>query len=282
MIARMIHMVQPLHIGNALRLHFTPPAGAVVWRALRKETNDIGAHDDPTAFLAYEGVDNVTVDATLLRNGVQQFYKPFWTADGVTWTAGPVVSGTPVADYAEYTPDVLSFLRERIEVGLLEEVNRGNFLTELGSVQVMVGAPSLERDLRFPLVTIHLEAETSGERAIGECISGDVFDSIGFAWDESDGWWADNTVTVIGWSLNSDERNELRKAMRRIVIGNFPVFESHGWTQIDWRVEDIDAVNGEYPSPMYQAMGTFSCIAPVRVGGKVDAISTVISRSING
>jgi len=278
----MIHMVQPLHVGNALRLHFTPPAGAVVWRVLRKETNDIAGHSDPTAFLAYEGDDHVTVDATLLRNGVQQFYKPFWTSDGAIWTSGPVVSGTPVADYAEYTPDVLSFLRDRLEAGLAEEVQRGSFQVELGYVQVMMGSPSLERDLRFPLVTLHVESETSGERAIGEAIAGDAFDSIGFDWNESEGWWGENSITVIGWSLNGDERNELRKALRRIVIGNMPVFESQGWTQLDWRAEDIDAVNGEYPSPMYQVMGTFSCIAPVRVGGTVDAISTVITRSLNG
>lgn len=277
----MISLVQPLHIGNAIRLHFAPPAGARVWRVLRKETNDIAGHEDPTAFRVYEGAEDVAIDAMLLKNGIEQFYKPFWTSDGTNWTAGPSVSGTPGADYAEYTTDVLSFLRERIEAGLLVEVERGNFQTELGYIQVLMGSPSLERDLRFPLVTLHMESETSGERALGEDISGDEFDAIGFDWDESEGWWGEHTVTVIGWSLNGDERNELRKALRRIVIGNMPVFEAQGWTRIDFRAEDIDAVNGEYPSPMYQVMGAFSCIAPVRVGGKVDAISTVISRSLN-
>lgn len=278
----MIHMVQPLHVGNALRLHFTPPAGARVWRVLRKTTDDIAGHDDPSAFLAYEGVDDVTVDATLLTNGERVFYKPFWTADGVTWTPGPVWSGTPAPNYEEHTPDVLSFLRDRLEAGLKIEVERGNLQSDVGYLQVMLGAPSLERDLRFPLVTIHMERDGSGERALGECISGDTFDAIGFDWDESEGWMSECTVTVIGWSLNGDERNELRKALRRIVIGNMPVFESYGWTRLDFNAEDIDAVNGEYPAPMYQVMGTFSCIAPVRVGGKVDAVSTVISRSLNG
>lgn len=277
----MISLVQPLHIGNAIRLHFAPPVGARFWRVLRKETDDIVGYDDPSAFLVYEGSEDAAIDSMLLRNGIRQFYQPFWTADGVTWQAGPVATATPAADYAEYTTDVLSFLRERLEAGLLVEVERGSFQTELGYIQVLMGSPSLERDLRFPLVTLHVESETSGERALGEDISGDEFDAIGFDWDESEGWWGDHTITVIGWSLNGDERNELRKALRRIVIGNMPVFEAQGWTRIDFRAEDIDAVNGEYPSPMYQVMGTFSCIAPVRVGGKVDAISTVISRSLN-
>ncbi len=278
----MIHLVQPLHVGNALRLHFTPPPGAVMWKVLRKETSSFAGHADPDAFLAYEGDDHVAVDATLLRNGVQQFYQPCWTTDGASWTAGPVVSGTPEADYAEHSTDVLSFLRDRLEAGLLVECQRGNFQTEGGYIRVILGSPSLEQDLRFPLVTVHMEREGSGERAIGEAISGDYFDAIGFEWGESEGWLADCNVTMIGWSLNGDERNALRQAMRRIIIGNMEVFESFGWTRIDFHAEDIDAVNGEYPSPIYQVMGTFSCIAPVRVGGTVDAISAVFSRSING
>ena len=217
----------------------------------------------------------------LLRNGTQQFYKPFWTSDGIAWTAAPVVAATPAASYTEHTPDVLTELRARIEAGLLVEVQRGNFAVDIGYIQVMLGSPSLERDLRFPLVTIHMEHEGDGERAIGDDISGDEFDSIGFAWDESEGWLSECTVTVIGWSLNADERNELRKALRRVIIGNMAVFESFDWTRVGFRAEDIDAVNGEYPSPMYQVMGTFSCVAPVRVGGKVGAISDVIARSQN-
>ena len=279
----MLSLAQPLHIGNAIRLHFSPPAGAVEWRVLRKETNDISGPSDVSAFVAYSGDDHVAVDATLLRNGLQQFYAPFWTSDNwATWTATDVVAATPQADYTEHTPDVLSFLRERIEAGLLVECQRGNFQTELGMIQVYTAPPSLERDLRFPLVTIHMEREGSGDRALGEVLSSDHFDAVGFDWDESEGWLSDESITIIGWSLNGDERNELRKALRRVLMGNMPVFEAFGWTRIDLHAEDIDAVNGEYPSPIYQTMNTFSCIAPVRVGGKVDAISDVIVRSING
>lgn len=278
----MIHTVQALHVGNALRLFIEPPVGAVEWKVLRKGSGVFSGHDDPNALLVYQGDDHVIVDAQSLQNGVMQFYCPFYTSDRVNWTAGAVASGTAVADYAEYTTDVLSHLRARLEVGLQVECERGNFLTELGSIQVYTAPPTMEQGLRFPLVTLHLESEDPSERAIGETISGDVFDSIGFDWNESDGWLASVRVTIIGWSLNGDERIELRKAIRRLVIANFQVFESFGWSQINLAQQDVDAVNGEYPSPLYQAVCNFSCIAPVRVGGDVPAISQVISRSING
>ena len=44
-----------------------------------------------------QGDERVTVDCALLVNGIKQFYKPFWSADGgLTWTASDVASGTPV------------------------------------------------------------------------------------------------------------------------------------------------------------------------------------------
>ena len=40
---------------------------------------------------------------------------------------------------------------------------------------------------------------------------------------------------------------------------------------------DTDAVSGEYAAPLYQVMATLSCVAPVRVGGEVPAVSAVES-----
>lgn len=278
----MISMIQPLHVGNALRLFLQPPADAVRWKVLRKGNGTFSGHDDPSAIVAYEGDENVIVDTAFLQNEVMAFYCPFYTSDGATWTAGPVASGTPAAIYQEHTADVLSFLRDRLEAGLLVEVQRGNFVPELGYIQVYTAPPSLEQNLRLPLVTVHLDNEDSSERAIGEDISGDQFDAIGFDWQESEGWLANVRVMVIGWSLNSDERLELRKAIRRIIIANLPVFAAQGWDQVNLSQQDIDAINGEYTAQLYQVMSTFTCLAPVRVSGTVDAIREVSVRSNNG
>lgn len=278
----MITMIQPLHVGNALRLFLQPPADAVRWKVLKKGADTISGHDDATAAVAYEGDENVIVDITGLMNDTMVFYRPFYTVDGVTWTPGTGASGTPKAIYEETTTDVLSHLRDRLEAGLKVECQRGNLVNELGYIQVFNASPSLERDLRLPLVTVHLESEEAGDRGIGEEVMLDMTDPLDGSTDESEGWLANVNVTIIGWSGNGDERLELRKAIRRIIIGNLPVFESLGWVMPTLSQSDVDAVNGEYPTPMYQVMSNFTCIAPVRVSGRVaESVTEITARSID-
>lgn len=274
----MIAIVQPLYAGNALRLFVEPPAGAVRWKILRKGSDSFSGHDDPSALVAYEGDERVIVDSSYLQNDVMAFYKPFYTADGLAWTAEATASGTPSATYEDQTTDVLSFLRERLEAGLQVEVQRGSLVNELGYVQVYTAAPSLERDLKFPLVTLHLDSEDPTARVLGEAIGHDDFDAIGDEWTESEGWLSSVVVSVIGWSLNADERIELRKAIRRVIVANLGVFADRGWQQVSVSLRDMDAVSGEYSAPVYQVMGTFTCVAPVVVSGRVGTMKTLISQ----
>lgn len=278
----MITMIQPLPIGNALRLFIQPPSGAVRWKVLRNGNGIFSGHDDASAVVAYEGDAKVALDTAFLQNEVMAFYRPYYTTDGVAWTAGSVASGTPVASYQEYTTDVMSLLRERLEAGLLVEVQRGNLISEFGYVQVYTAAPSLESDLRMPLVTLHLDSEEPAERGIGEYIGGDHFDAISEEWDEGEGWLARVSIAMIGWSLNADERIELRKALRRIVVANLPVFAAAGFLTVNLSQQDVDAVSGEYPAPLYQVMNTFTCLAPVRVGSRAPVgVQDIISARSN-
>lgn len=274
----MIHMVQPLSVGNALRLYLEPPAGAVRWKILRKGADSFSGPADESGAVVYEGDERVVVDARYLQNDVRAFYRPYYTADGITWTAGPTASGTPAATYEEQTSDVLALLRERLESGLQVEVQRGNLVNDLGYIQVYAAAPSLERDLTFPLVTLHLDNEDPSVRGIGESLGTDDFDAIGDGWTESEGWLADVRISVIGWSLNADERIELRRAIRRIVVANLSVFASEGWQQVNLSLQDNDAISGEYPAPIYQVVGSFTCLAPVVVANSsVPSVRTIVS-----
>lgn len=267
-------MVQPLPVGNALRLFLEPPPAFDRWKVLRKGSDTIAAHNDAEAIVVHDGDARVFIDSASLRNDERVYYRPFYTQDdGASWVPGPSNFGTPAATYAEATTDVLSFLRERLEAGLAEEVRRGNLVNDLGYVQVFVATPSLEQDLVFPLVTLHLEKEDPAERAVGEEIGGYGFDAIG---DDTEGWLADTSVAIIGWDKNGDGRIELRKALRRLVLANMPLFADRGWTDINFSMEDVDAVNGEYPAPLYQAVGNFTCVAPTRVTGDPD-IATINS-----
>lgn len=276
----MIAIVQPLIAGNALRLFIEPPAGAVAWRVLRKASDAFASESDPTALVAYEGSERVFVDAMALPNDVMAFYRPFYTPDGAVWVAGATAHGTPAATYQEQTTDVMSFMRDRLEAGLKVEVERGNLMADLGYIQVYTASPTLERDQQMPLVTVHLENEEPDTRALGEDIGGDLYDQIADNWQESEGWLASVRLTLIGWSLNGDERIELRKAIRRVILANLPVFSDKGWLQPELNMQDVDAVSGEYPAHIFQVMCSFSCSAPVRVSGVVEPVRDVISRSV--
>lgn len=274
----MISILQPIHSGNAVRVFLAPTDGATSWKLLRNSSGTFTGHNDPGALLVYEGDERVILDHKHLQNEVPQFWCPFYTSDGATWTAGPVVPGIARAIYQDQTTDVMQELRDRLEAGLLVECQRGNFVTELGMIQVYAAQPSIERDVRLPMVTLHLDSEDPAERFIGDEIATDLL--TGDDWEESEGWLASVRLSIVGWSLNGDERIELRKAIRRIVIANLTVFEGLGFSQVSLRQEDNDAVNGEYPAQIYQTIGTFTCLAPVRVAGFVPAISDVISRSV--
>lgn len=257
-----------------MRLFIEPPAGFDLWRVLRKATDTIASADDASALVVHEGDERIFVDTAFLKNDVRAYYRPFYSIDdGVTWVPGDSNFGTPASTYVETTTDVLSFLRDRLEAGLAEEVKRGNLVNELGYIQVYRATPSLERDLVFPLVVLGLKSEAPAERAIGENIG-----AVGIGEDD-EGWLQDTTVEVIGWSLNGDERNELRKAIRRVIMANMTVFADQGWLMPSLSADDKDAVGGEFPAPMYFSECEFSCVAPVRVTGAPDipTIASIIS-----
>lgn len=277
----MISTVQPLYIGNALRVFVEPPAGAIVWRVYRKGSNTFSGMDDASALLVFEGGEKVFTDAMSLPNDIMAFYKPWYSQDGVSWTAGAVGSGTPRSTYTETSTDALSLVRDRLEAGLQVECKRGTFMTELGYIQVYTASPSLERDLRFPLVTVHLDREQSNERGIGGDIVGLSSDPLdGLDWQDGDGWLADVELTIIGWCLNGDERNELRKAIRRIILANMTLFSDQGLENIVLSQSDVNAVEGEYPAPMFMVNTSLTCLAPVVVAGaNGDSVAVEISVS---
>jgi hypothetical protein len=53
------------------------------------------------------------------------------------------------------------------------------------------------------------------------------------------------------------------------------VFDANGMIKVAFSQQDVDAVSGEYPAPVYQSAGTFTCTAPVIVGDQVAPITDV-------
>lgn len=270
----MITILQPLYAGNAIRLFLEPPLGAVKWRILRKASDTFSGTSDPSALIVYEGDETVFVEAAeSLTNEVTWYYKPYYW-EGSVWISGTTKSATPRAIYEDASTDVLDILTDRIRTGLQVEVQRGQFLTDTGEIQVYTAPPSIERDIRFPVVSVTLDDESPEVRALGEDISGDMLleDDDYF---ESEGWLARVQLTVTGWSTNPEQRNDLRKSLRRIIVANLPVFSDRGMELVQFQQNNSDAVSGEYDAPLFLTIGTFSCLAPVRVGGVADHITDV-------
>lgn len=269
----MIAMLQPLSIGNAIRVILDPPAGSLRWRILRKVSDTFTDQSDPGALLVYEGTENTALDTVSLQNGTPYFYRPFYW-NGTAWTSSTSASGTPNATYEDASTDVLTIVRDRLDAGLQVEVQRQTLVPQSGSIPVL-NAPPVFQDTRWPVVTVHLLVDAPAERGLGEVLEPDAFDLPAGLWDESEGWLAHVQLAVIGWSQNPDERIALRQALRRLIVANLSVFDASGMIKIEFSQQDVDAVSGEYPAPVYQTAGTFTCMAPVIVGDQVDEITDV-------
>jgi hypothetical protein len=268
----MITTIRPLPSGNALHVFLTYPVGALLCRVLRKGSDTFTDQDDPNALVAFEGDSKNFVDVVALQNEVMAFYCPFYW-DGATWTAGDTVNGTPAATYEDQSQDIVKFLRERLEAGMLVEVVRGNFTPDLGYIQVYTAPPAMSQDLHFPLLTLELDSAHPADRAVGEYIGPDFLDDD--EGDESEGWLEKNSVSVLAWSLNSSERIELRNAMRRVLLANLPVLDAHGYQQVSFSFTDINAINGEFGPPVYQVLCNFNCLSTARVTNRVGVIGEI-------
>lgn len=272
-------MIVPLPVGNALRVFLEPPAGATLWRILRKGADTFTGETDPNALVVYEGTQKSVLDVAYLNNETAYFYRAYYW-DGTAWTASATVSATPQATYADASTDALSVVRDRLDYGLTVEVARGTLVHDENRIKVLT-APPLFDDTRWPVVTVHLQSEVPAERALGEELDADYLDALDGEWIETEGWLAKVQLMITGWCLNPDERIELRKTLRRIVVANLPVFDDAGMVQIEFSQQDVDAVSGEYPAPVYQVMCCFSCLAPVIVRSQADAIADVTSTIIS-
>ena len=260
-------LLQPIMAGAAFRIFVAPPADAILYRLLRRTADAFTGHDDPGAFLVYEGDAHVLMDLDGLVNGTPYFYR-LYAWDGAAWSNAEVATGTPAASYADRGVDVLLLLRDRLDAGLRAEVAAGRLSHDQGRIPVLT-APPQSKDSVLPIVTVQLTSDAPSQRGIGEDIEGDD----GF--DEFEGWYASVRLDVMGWCLNPDARNEMRRALKRIVLANLPVFDHQGLAQVEFSQQDSEDFT-TYAAPMYQTMGTFTCLAPSQVvGGEYDVITDV-------
>jgi len=267
-----VALITSLPIGNAIKVLLQPPRLASSYLLLRNETG-VFSGPDPDVAIDSGAVDRrniVFVDTQSVVNGVEYHYQPYYLIAS-EWTAGTPGKGTAAATYVDRSVDAFSVVRQRIEDAMKVEVERGALRHETGAVPVLSAPPQFD-ETRWPVVTVHLQQETPTERALGEDLYGDEKD--GEQWEVTEGWLAQSQITVVGWSLNPDERIDLRKALRRIIVGNLPVFDAALMTDIRISIQDMEDFTS-YSAPVYQAMATINCLAPVVVAGRVGQITGV-------
>lgn len=179
--------------------------------------------------------------------------------DGTRWQSSPIRSLSAGRSARDPTIDPLTLLRDRLMLGLADEVEAGQLHPHTGRIPVLTAPPQADTTA-WPLVTLHLESDTAAERAIGEQLNRDRR-SVDGLWWETEGWLSRYDLRVIGWSQNPDERFALRRALKRLIVGNLPVFAAHGLLTPDWSQQDSEDFT-TYNAPVYQTVGTFSCLAP--------------------
>ncbi len=268
----MISMIQPLPVGNALRVYLLPPAGALANIVLRNTTGTFAGYNDPTATQVYQGTQNSVLDYQGLDNGTTYYYADFYLVGG-SWVAGNVVSAVPASTYVDASTDALTLVRDRISAGMQAEVAAGSLVPKSGLIRVLTAPPVFD-DTLWPVVVVHVESDGSDQRAIGEEIGASMPDPVTGTWADSEGWQARVQLSVTGYSLNPDERISLRQAIRRVILANLPVFNSAGMTEVSFSQQDVEDFTS-YGAPVYFTTGTFSCLSPAAVSDAVPAVTDV-------
>lgn len=270
----MLSIVYPVACGNALRIISQPPAGTARLRLLRKDADTFSGPDDAWAILVYEGIERSILDAAGLVNDVEVFYRAYYLI-GSVWVASATKSGIPSATFTDRSVDVLSLVRDRLDLGLSVYVARGELIHDNGHIQVMTASPLVE-EAPLPIVTVHLASDASSERFIGEHVANDEYDEVAEVWRSVEGWFSRAQLTVIAWCTNADERIVLRKALKSVLMSNLPVFDAAGLMQIDLQFSDQEDFTS-YAAPIYQAICNFTCYAPSGVDATDVPVRDVVS-----
>lgn len=277
--AAMISELLPLPVGNAVQITLDGlPSTTVHWRVLRNVTGIFPAFNDPASVLvsdSNEGDPQTFVDfAVGLINGTLTYYQAFYY-DGAAWTTDNAPSScTPATTYIDDSVDAQTIVIDRLTAGINAEIARAALNPVAGSIDVLSAPPVFSEETRWPVISVHMSSEAPVDRATGEQIANDGFNTLTELWEDHEGWHGKTQLAVIGWSLNADERIILRKAIRRIMIANLKVFDAALLLQVEFSQQDIEDFS-TYPAPVYETVGTFTCVTPLAVNAPGAPITDV-------
>jgi hypothetical protein len=290
-----IALLRTVPVGDAVEISTNVDRGVAWLRVLRKAgtAQTFTGPDDPAAARAIDLPIEIAAqhrlfpsmldfDLTGEASYTYQAYgyrPPHWLS-----SAPREIAVVPSAELI--SPDPHDMLMRRIEAGLRTEVAAGRLHPPTGKIPVF-SSPPMTQHTPFPVVTVHVDADIPIERAIGEHTAPDRVvdptspdgDGAGAYWEEQEGWLSKWTLSVLGWSLNPDERNALRKSLKHLVLGNLPIFSQAGMLACDFSQRDTE--DFERDVPLYITNGTFTCVAPASLAGRTAIIDTVEAEHID-
>lgn len=257
----MLTSAQAMPVGNAVRLELSPADGIVYSKVLRKASLPFtGANDAGATVIAAATFETELLDLAP-NNGTLYYYKDYgWNGSAFVDDGEDPVSVTPAATYIPGGPDVRDVIKQRIEIGLKQEIARGLLVIRphagaaSATVEVLTAPPVFDES-KWPVVSVHLQADASTDRSVADELTG----------NEDEGWLSTYTVNVTAWSMNPQERHLLHKAVKRLLQANAAVFAMLGINELDVRAEDVDYVSGEYAAPVYCSSFTLTCKAAAYV-----------------
>lgn len=249
-LSNMIRLLIPLAAGEAVKVMLNPPSNALSWRVLRNTTGDFTDASSAVEVI-YEGGESVFIDTAGVSNAVSYFYKPVYF-DGKVWDDQFLAKQVTVANsFTDVSIDPLLCVRDRLDLGLNAMLHAGKLTHPSNAViPVLLSSPQFE-DAQFPLVTLHVEHNQVDNFGLGYALADDV--------DEF-GWYTQSQLSITCWSLNGDERNLFRKAVKAVLLANFEVFDFAGLLQIDVQQSDREEFT-LYPWPTYMSETRFSCLS---------------------
>ena len=273
----MISMLAPHPSGAAVTLRLQCPA--MSWVLLRRLDNNFSAYPDPDALQIDSGDGQLAVvellDYTGLKNGETVWYRMFESQDGVSWSpSGASRSVTPSYESQPqfHSLDPVELVRERLEVGLNGELELGSITHSRGAVPVLRAPPLFDQTV-FPCVTVLLTIRSTEHRFIGDNLISDWYDATNGEIETYQGWLDRSRIEVAVWSLNADERAEMRHAVERILLLNQPIFDAV-FSEMD--VSQSDRFDAEsYNVPVYQAVFEVSALHPAIVRDTVTPINHI-------
>lgn len=273
----------PLPSGNAAQIIITPQAGEVSWRVLRKvgamDSTNFSGPDDPSAMLIHDGNSRTINDFLGLVNGSPHTYIVYpFDANGALMPLFAKATIIPNQDFEDTSVDVQEVVRGRIESVLTTMIAKGQLPITANQISVL-SIPFGSQNTPIPIVTVLLGSDVSDTRAIGDGLgAGLPVDAVG--WDESDGWLSRVSIDLCIWSLNPEERNDLRRAVKAAIVSSLGHFDDAGMVQIDLHLrdeEDCESMN----APLYKTTGVLSCLAPSSTVNHASRINTVSVQIVN-